>query len=264
MRVFKKNQKKRKVYVFDTSALINDPCIITRIGKKPKAVIPVAVLKQLDGLKNNQDDSVGYKARKAAQTIEDMQQAGRAIIENNHLPVDMLDNQADNRVVGTAGWLRDQGCDAWLVTTDRNMRIAARASGVKVGEPVTKKDRVTSLLDYVYNNFLAFFALYAFVCFVSTVADGRYGLTECTPQWWQDFLSRYGMHVMGAVMLLPWVFVLFWGLYRKKLTFRDLEGEVFPGRGGYRRSDDDDMDVVTNPAFKDLRCNAFYEERDDD
>ena len=127
-----------KVYVLDTSTLIENPEIINPYKAEDYFVVPAVVLKQLDGLKNN--PAVSYNARKASQYIEQMQEEERLAVTDRHIPVNMLDSKADNMIVGTALFTRENVDDyeVCLATTDRNMRIAANYYGldtVKAIEP---------------------------------------------------------------------------------------------------------------------------------
>lgn len=118
-----------KVHVFDTSALIWNPNLLKHTWGE--IFIPAAVLKQLDRLKSSGREGVSYNARVASQNIEGKQRKGRVTIVTDYANVNMLDNDADNQVVGTALWLKQKGYKPILVTTDRNMRIAAGGCGLR-------------------------------------------------------------------------------------------------------------------------------------
>jgi len=119
-----------KVYVLDTSTLIEDPEIINPYKAEDYFVIPAVVLRQLDGLKNN--PATSYNARKASQYIEQMQAEERLAVIDRHIPVNMLESKADNMIVGTALFTKENVDDyeVCLATTDRNMRIAANYYGL--------------------------------------------------------------------------------------------------------------------------------------
>ncbi|MCX5814860.1 MAG: PIN domain-containing protein [Proteobacteria bacterium] len=120
-----------KTYVLDTSALINYPDIISTI-KGHNVVIPGAVIRQLDYLKNSNDESVAWCSRRASQSIEKYQRKNRVTIMSNmgNGLVDMLHSGADNQIVATGRYLKNQGRNVCLLSTDRNMRIAARKYGM--------------------------------------------------------------------------------------------------------------------------------------
>ena len=115
-------------YVLDTTVLIDDPDIIRRLGQV-NVVIPTAVIRQLDGLKNSTKEGVARNARSAARFIEIY--SGRVSVSPNHVPVEGLSNWADNQIVGTAVYLNRSAGSVTLLTTDRNMRTIARAYGVR-------------------------------------------------------------------------------------------------------------------------------------
>lgn len=119
-----------KGFVLDTSALMEHPDIVDRV---PGAVfIPLTVIKQLDGLKNNSDINVSKQARSASFFIERAIKGKRVAILTKFNRVDGLDNESDNRIVGAAVWLQENNpfADVVLVTTDRNMRIVGNGYGL--------------------------------------------------------------------------------------------------------------------------------------
>ncbi len=128
------------IYVIDTSAVVSRPDVVKR-AKRHGVVIPSVVLRQLDGLKNSEDGNTAYWARKASQAIEKAQARGNVMIQAESICVDMLDNKADNEIIGAAIWISrhynsyvqagEKVKDVILVSTDRNMRIAAVNCGLK-------------------------------------------------------------------------------------------------------------------------------------
>lgn len=119
-----------KGFVVDTSALMDNPDIVDRV---PGAVfIPLTVIKQLDGLKNNSDLDVSKQARSASFFIERAIKERRVAILTEFNRIDGLDNESDNRIVGAAVWLQENNpfADVVLVTTDRNMRIVGDGYGL--------------------------------------------------------------------------------------------------------------------------------------
>lgn len=120
----------KKGFVVDTSALMEHPDIVDRV---PGAVfIPLTVIKQLDGLKNNSDINVSKQARSASFFIERAIKEKRVAVLTKFDRVDGLDNESDNRIVGAAVWLQEYNpfAEISLVTTDRNMRIVASGYGL--------------------------------------------------------------------------------------------------------------------------------------
>ena len=128
-----------KVYVLDTSTLIENPEIINPYKAEDYFVIPAVVLRQLDGLKNN--PATSYNARKASQYIEQMQAEERLAVTDRYIPVNMLENKADNMIVGTAIFTKENVDDyeVCLASTDRNMRIAANYYGVDTVKAIEPK-----------------------------------------------------------------------------------------------------------------------------
>lgn len=128
-----------KIYILDTSTLIENPEIINPYKAEDYFVVPAVVLRQLDGLKNN--PATSYNARKASQYIEQMQAEERLAVTDRHIPVNMLDSKADNMIVGTAIFTKENVDDyeVCLASTDRNMRIAANYYGVNTAKAIEPK-----------------------------------------------------------------------------------------------------------------------------
>ena len=152
------------IYVLDTSAIIEDPSLVLNLHGP--VFIPAAVIKQLDGLKSS-DPERALTARKASRLIEEaiMQEKARICHEYDH--VDILESPADNKIVGAAMLLeREKGGRVVLLTTDRNMKIAAMScgieSGVHVYEPVDIADDTFTApamgADSIYDKFVKWFA----------------------------------------------------------------------------------------------------------
>jgi len=121
---------KRKTYVLDTTVLINDPNIVSKL--KGRAVVPLTVIGQLDGLKNNENTTVALRARQASRAILEAQEKGKVRVINNFKKgVDVLGSEADNKIIGTCLTLKEQGENVNLLTTDVNMQITARSMGMK-------------------------------------------------------------------------------------------------------------------------------------
>ena len=116
------------IMIFDTSYLIEHPDAINRLTGN--LVVPAIVLKQLDGLKNSEKEDVAYRARAASNAILEAQRSGRLMITVDYNKVDMLDNNADNVILGTAAKLKETCLEVILLTTDTNMKIAAESMGI--------------------------------------------------------------------------------------------------------------------------------------
>jgi rRNA maturation endonuclease Nob1 len=131
-----------KTYVCDTTVLIEDPHVFYKTAGQ--FVIPLVVMRELDGLKKSDDMNVAKAARQVSRTLDrigsyaDLTKgvelpAGTILkIVNTYDRVDALASDADNKVIGTALKLRrERAGDVVLVSTDGNMRIVARALGIK-------------------------------------------------------------------------------------------------------------------------------------
>jgi PhoH-like ATPase len=136
---------KKKIYVLDTSVLIEDPDALYKF-KGNELVIPTAVIKEIDGLKKDPDpDSLRAKAaREVARTLDRLgsyqdistgakTSAGTSIrICTQFKAIDDLASNADNRIVGTAIKLKEEtDGQVILVSTDGNMRNITRAYKIR-------------------------------------------------------------------------------------------------------------------------------------
>ncbi|MFN3739562.1 MAG: PIN domain-containing protein [Thermodesulfovibrionales bacterium] len=113
-------------YVLDTSALMEKPKLVRKLGNR--AIIPIAVIRELDGLKNSSNPAKAKAARKASRAIEEYRPT---IYHGQYEKVEGLESEADLKIVGTALKLQKEIGDVALVTTDVNMRNVARAYGIK-------------------------------------------------------------------------------------------------------------------------------------
>jgi PhoH-like ATPase len=132
------------VYVIDTSVLIADPKVFFRLGRS-QIVIPLAVMKELDGLKKSSNPSRAGAARRVTRILDVLSSnqdiacgaetfAGSLVrIFSRYLAVDGLASDADNKIVGTALSIKHEtGIDnVVLLTTDGNMRNVSRAFGLR-------------------------------------------------------------------------------------------------------------------------------------
>jgi predicted ribonuclease YlaK len=135
--------EKKKTYVLDTTVLIYDPDIFFKLGEVD-IIVPLAAIKELDGLKKSEVELTAQAARKIARTLDrwgsyadlvagvKLPTNSRVYIYTDYDNVDGLESQADNKIVGTALKIkRDKDIDVILITTDTNMRTVARAYGIK-------------------------------------------------------------------------------------------------------------------------------------
>ena len=142
-----KGDKRDRTYVLDTTVVLYDPDVFYRL--QGRIVIPTSVIKEIDGLKRR-DDNAGYAARKAARTLDvlgsyeefgvhgdlatgvSLSTGGIILVYPFYEVIDALDSEADNRVVGTALNLKNNGArNITLLASDINMRTVARAYGIR-------------------------------------------------------------------------------------------------------------------------------------
>jgi PhoH-like ATPase len=148
----------KRTYILDTNVLIHDPMAVMKFDEH-EVVIPLPVLEELDGMKQEQSDR-GRQARQATRVLDDLMdsqgledQKGRPSIRlkpngeaggpagalrfeksepNENLGLDQ--NVIDNKIISTAFKLHKENTSTdrtiVLVTNDTNMRIRAFAIGV--------------------------------------------------------------------------------------------------------------------------------------
>ena len=133
-----------KIYVLDTTVLVHDPDIMFKLGNAT-IVIPIAVIRELDGLKRSGEKNVAYSARQVARTLDrissyddtrtgvKLSSGGILMTYTDYAVIDDLASQGDNRVVGAAIKLKEDagGSDVTILTTDINVRNVARSYGLK-------------------------------------------------------------------------------------------------------------------------------------
>src|SRR5208337_3590904 len=131
-------KQKEKTYIVDTSVLIDDPDLFYKLGKS-QIVVPTAVIRELDGLKNSTVAATASSARKVSRTLDRLgttqniasgarTSAGSTVrICNRYQTVNDLNSVADNKIVGTALKLNGESENVIILTTDGNMRNIARA-----------------------------------------------------------------------------------------------------------------------------------------
>lgn len=135
-------KEQKKTYVLDTTVLIFDPNVFFKTGEADW-VIPLAVIREIDGLKSSDKDLVAKATRQLARTLDRLGSygdlaagvklsTGRILrVYSKYEIVSGLASEADNKIVGAALSLKNAGEDVTLFTTDTNMRTVARVYGVK-------------------------------------------------------------------------------------------------------------------------------------
>lgn len=137
--------EKKKTYVLDTTVLIHEPDVFYKLGDAD-IVIPLAVIRELDGLKNSDSELVAKAARQVSRILDrissysDMRETGgnissgaRIFIETNYEKVEGIESEGDRQIIGTALYLKKKGVkNLILATTDTNMRIVGRTYSLKL------------------------------------------------------------------------------------------------------------------------------------
>lgn len=122
-----------RLIVFDTSALMMAPELVTRKRSRELPVIPRRVLEELDGLKDSTDAAKAQAARAAIRSIE----AAGSTIRYESEALDLLppdwDQSSDNKILSVAMYLRLS--EVLLVTADINFRNKARAENINAQTP---------------------------------------------------------------------------------------------------------------------------------
>lgn len=134
----------QKTYLLDTNVLIQAPYALESFEDN-NIVLPLAVLEELDGLKNS-DGDCGSNARQAIRFLEKLRLSGNLLegvslpgggfvrLEMNHSDVPLPDGMApysrDNRILKVCKGICDQGESVILVTRDIVVRIKAQMMGI--------------------------------------------------------------------------------------------------------------------------------------
>ena len=130
----------KKTYVLDTNVLIQSPSALLSFDDN-KVVLPIAVLEELDKLKNDEGER-GANARQAIRMLEHLRLSGSLSkgvtlaaggiikIETNfssvELPYGFNCDSKDNRILKVCKGLEEQGENVILVTKDIIVRLKAQ------------------------------------------------------------------------------------------------------------------------------------------
>jgi hypothetical protein len=138
----KMEEKKRIKYIVDTSAIIADPDVIYRL-KDNIVHIPMVVIRELDGLKNSDEDLVARNARHFTRTLDrfssyadlmegvKLSSGGILKLYRDYIKINELDSDADNKVIGAGMHIRKRHSGrVCVLSTDGNMRVVARSHGL--------------------------------------------------------------------------------------------------------------------------------------
>ncbi len=150
------------IYVLDTNVLIHDPNALLRFDEH-NVVIPMVVLEEMDKVKRGMDE-IARNVREVSRTLDalsddhanifegfELAGGGRLFFELDaevgDLPKSFSQSMADNRIIGVTMRLQKKNPKKHvvLVSKDINMRIKARALGLKTED--YRSDRVVEDID---------------------------------------------------------------------------------------------------------------------
>lgn len=133
----------KKYFVLDTNVLLHNAQAINSFADNA-VVLPIYVLEELDRFKARNDE-LGRNARLVIRTLDRYRSkgplsdgapndSGGVVLVPLSPPKDLrlsgLENRADNRIIGTAYRLHEEGREVIFVTKDINARIKAAALGL--------------------------------------------------------------------------------------------------------------------------------------
>jgi PhoH-like ATPase len=146
----------KKTYVLDTNVIIQSPLALSSFEDN-KVILPVAVLEELDKLKND-DAERGANARQAIRFLEnlrlkgnlyegvDLASGGMIKIETNYnsveIPPGFHPESNDNRILKVCKGLMDSGENIILVTKDIIVRLKAQMMGVTAEDFTTEQSPI--------------------------------------------------------------------------------------------------------------------------
>ncbi len=183
-------RKKKTLVVTDTSALMYLPEVLR--AKACLFFVPVTAVRQLDGLKNDPGRSVA--ARRASRVIEEGIHEGQVFILDQAAKVDGLANASDNKIIGTAVTLAtdNPGRRVVLLTTDRNMRIVARANGINGVDFRDMEKEFNSMWKLPWKLYLLMFVWVAVLSLIPVV--------------WAHKGDVFSVGLLGGFLFLVWLF----------------------------------------------------------
>ena len=147
----------QKTYILDTNVLIQAPYALQSFEDN-HLVLPLAVLEELDGLKNAEGER-GANARQAIRYLESLRTAGNLLegvslpgggtlrLEVNcvdvKLPEGFPDHKNDNRILKVCLGLRNGKTPVILVTKDIVVRVKAQMLGIQAEDFTTEQAPVS-------------------------------------------------------------------------------------------------------------------------
>lgn len=161
----------KKIFCIDTNVLLYDPLAINSFEDN-EIVIPLAVLEEIDAIKDRRFDDAGKNARMANRFLDDLRQNGdltKGVMLPNGgslriaksgaeslvacdmlLPVELNKTKTDNFIIATAMQLQIDNPDVIvkLITKDISMRIKCDMLGIPCDDYL--KHRVAGKTDMIY------------------------------------------------------------------------------------------------------------------
>ena len=147
----------QKTYILDTNVLIQAPYALQSFEDN-HLVLPLAVLEELDGLKNAEGER-GANARQAIRYLESLRTAGNLLegvplpgggtlrLEVNcvdvKLPEGFPDHKNDNRILKVCLCLQNRKTPVILVTKDIVVRVKAQMLGIQAEDFTTEQAPVS-------------------------------------------------------------------------------------------------------------------------
>ena len=135
----------KKYFVLDTNVLLHDPSALMAFADN-EVVLPFQVIEELDRFKKDSDDT-GQHARQVIRTLDQLRAKGRLVegvpveetggtlrvVLEDDVPEhpNLHANVADDRIIGVAYRLTQEGKPTTFITKDINARIKSDALGIK-------------------------------------------------------------------------------------------------------------------------------------
>jgi len=135
----------KKSFVLDTNVLLHDPGALVAFADN-EVVLPFQVIEELDKFKKGSDDT-GQHARQVIRTLDRLREKGRLVegvpveetggslrvVLSSEPPDDpnLQSGSADDRIIGVAHRLMQEGQPVVFISKDINARIKSDALGIK-------------------------------------------------------------------------------------------------------------------------------------
>ncbi|MEQ9455638.1 MAG: PhoH family protein [Phycisphaeraceae bacterium] len=151
-----------KHFVLDTNVLLHNPKALYMFDDN-HVVVPFAVLEELDKFKKGNDD-VGRAAREVIRQLDKLRQQGRladGVVWNDRggsirvafaeelRPKALTENAPDNRIIGVAWGLKEQGYRSIMITKDINVRLKSDSLGIHTEDFEAQKVDI----DHLYSGY---------------------------------------------------------------------------------------------------------------